>query len=219
MIYKVLKNKLAVFFVLIFCFCCLINIKLNFSPMEGRSIWDLVIEFHNYFLQTFSLTEKDKLDKALADYYNNLKASGKDSTKFVIDFAEIVPFEWDTVCYFRYSTTYDHYPQELKDYAKEHNIQRDCESLHFLKGKNVVYSVNLELYSEKERGVLFCTNKKIIKRARGDAKFYVRKLEQFYIVKDMTEEFIYNWRYIDEKRHDEIQKNLRERNKGKIDRK
>lgn len=88
-----------------------------------------------------------------------------------------------------------------------------------MKGKNVVYSVNLELYSEKERGVLFCTNKKIIKRVRSDAEFYVRKLEQFYIVKDMTEEFIYNWRYIDEKRHDEIQKKLRERNKGKIDRK
>ena len=63
------------------------------------------------------------------------------------------------------------------------------------------------------------TNKKIIKRARGDAKFHVRKLAQFYIVKDMTEEFIYNWRYIDEKRHDEIKKKLRERNKGKIDRK
>jgi hypothetical protein len=31
----------------------------------------------------------------------------------------------------------------------------------------------------------------------------------------MTEEFIYNWRYIDEKEYYEIQKKLRERNKGK----
>ena len=32
----------------------------------------------------------------------------------------------------------------------------------------------------------------------------------------MTEEFIYNWRYIDEKEYDEIQKNLRERNRGNV---
>ena len=41
----------------------------------------------------------------------------------------------------------------------------------------------------------------------------------FYIVKDMTEEFIYNWRFIDEKEYDEIQKNLRERNIGNVDEK
>ena len=44
--------------------------------------------------------------------------------------------------------------------------------------------------------------------------FYVKN---FYIVKDMTEEFIYNWRYIDEKEYYEIQKNLRERNRGNVD--
>lgn len=218
MIYKVLKNKLVVCFVLISCFCCLINKKLYFSPMEGRSIWDLVIEFHNYFLQTFSLTEKDKLDKALADYYSSWKASGKDSTECVIDFAEIVPFEWDTICYFWYSTSFeDNEEQELKDYAKEHNIQRDCECLHFLKGKNVVFVVNLELNSEKERGVLFCTDKNIIKRARGDAKFHVRKLDCFYIIRDMTEEFMYNWRYIDEEQYDRIEMKLRNKNKGNIE--
>ncbi len=35
----------------------------------------------------------------------------------------------------------------------------------------------------------------------------------------MTEEFIYNWRYIDEKEYYEIQKNLRERNRGNVDEK
>ena len=35
----------------------------------------------------------------------------------------------------------------------------------------------------------------------------------------MTEEFIYNWRYIDKKEYYEIQKNLRERNRGNVDEK
>lgn len=177
----------------------------NSIPIKATSFFD------------YLKPNKDKLDMAVEDYYSSWKASGKDSTECVVDFAEIVPFEWDTICYFWYNTSYEHYPQELKDYAKEHNIQRYWESLHFLKGKNVVFVVNLELNSEKERGVLFCTDKNIIKRARGDAKFHVRKLDCFYIIRDMTEEFMYNWRYIDEEQYDRKEMKLRNKNKGNIE--
>ena len=52
--------------------------------------------------------------------------------------------------------------------------------------------------SDDEKGSYFCSEKNLIKRARNDAKFHVVKKRKFYIIRDMTEEFVLSWRYVNE---------------------
>ena len=44
-------------------------------------------------------SNKDKLDKLVAAHWEKWKAEGKDTTMCIVDFAEIMPFEWDTMVY------------------------------------------------------------------------------------------------------------------------
>ena len=52
--------------------------------------------------------------------------------------------------------------------------------------------------SDKEKGVIFCTDNSFIKRERNDAKFHVNKNDKFYIIRDMTEKYQPEWRYVNE---------------------
>ena len=91
----------------------------------------------------------------------------------------------------------EHYFEEAIRYAKEHNM-RSLEAIHLLKDGKIVYHINLLMWSDEEKGSLFCTNKDMIKRARNDAKFHVQKKKQFFIFRDMTEEYVPSMRYVDE---------------------
>ena len=145
------------------------------------------------------LAPKYRLDCAVKDCYDKWKKEGKDTTKFVVDFAEIAPFEWDTLIYLHNGYMWeDKRPKELKEYAKKHNAKYDLEAIHLLKDGKIVYNINLEMWYSERHGSLFCTKKNMIKRARNDAKFHVQKKKQFYIFRDMTEEYVPILRYVDE---------------------
>ena len=185
---------------LLLCSCNSSSEETTRGQMAGRTVWDLVEEVYTHFiLKPFALTEKDKFDKAVTAYYDKWVNEGKDTTKFVVDFAEIAPFEWDTLCYFWYSSPADENTSKmLIEYAKEHNMKYDLEAIHLLKDGKIVYHIDLLMWSDEEKGSLFCTNKDMIKRARNDAKFHVQKKKQFFIFRDMTEEYVPSWRYVDE---------------------
>ena len=184
---------------LLLCSCNSSSEETTRGLMAGRTIWDLVEEVYTHFiLKPLALTEKDKFDKAVTAYYDRCVNEGKDTTKFVVDLAEIMPFEWDTLCYFRYSSPADeNISKMLIEYVKEHNLS-SFEAIHLLKDGKIVYNINLTLCSDDEKGSFFCTKKDMIKRARNDAKFHVQKKKQFYIFRDMTEEYVPSWRYVDE---------------------
>ena len=192
-------KALVITTLLLLCSCNSSNEKTTIDPLEERTIWDLVEEVYTHFiLKPLALTEKDKFDKAVTAYYDRCVNEGKDTTKFTVDLAEIMPFEWDTLCYFWYSPPADENTSKmLIEYVKEHNLS-SLEAIHLLKDGKIVYHIDLLMWSDEEKGSLFCTNKDMIKRARNDAKFHVQKKKQFYIFRDMTEEYVRSWRYVDE---------------------
>ena len=185
-------------FTLLICSCENIEFNAGLTGYDGWAIFwnDIPIKEKRMF--SLLLAPKYRLDCAVQDCYDKWKKEGKDTTKFVVDFAEIAPFEWDTLCYFWYSPPADENTSKmLIEYAKEHNMKR-LEAIHLLKDGKIVYHINLLMWSDEEKGSLFCTNKDMIKRARNDAKFHVQKKKQFFIFRDMTEEYVPSWRYVDE---------------------
>ena len=185
-------------FTLLICSCENIEFNDGLTGYDGWAIFwnDIPIKEKRMF--SLFLAPKYRLDCAVKDCYDKWKKEGKDTTKFVVDFAEIAPFEWDTLCYFWYSSAIDeNTTKELIEYAKEHNM-KSSEAIHLLKDGKIVYHIDLLMWSDEEKGSLFCTNKDMIKRARNDAKFHVQKKKQFFIFRDMTEEYVPSWRYVDE---------------------
>ena len=196
-----MRFRLSLFFIFTLLICSCENKESNdgLTGCDGWAIFwnDIPIKEKRMF--SLFLAPKYRLDCAVKDCYDKWKKEGKDTTKFVVDFAEIAPFEWDTLCYFWYSSPADENTSKmLIEYAKEHNMKYDLEAIHLLKDGKIVYHIDLLMWSDEEKGSLFCTNKDMIKRARNDAKFHVQKKKQFFIFRDMTEEYVRSWRYVDE---------------------
>ena len=195
-----MRFRLSLFltFTLLICSCENIEFNDGLTGCDGWAIFRNKIPIKEKRMFSLLLAPKYRLDCAVKDCYDKWKKEGKDTTKFVVDFAEIAPFEWDTLCYFWYSSAIDeNTTKELIEYAKEHNM-KSSEAIHLLKDGKIVYHIDLLMWSDEEKGSLFCTNKDMIKRARNDAKFHVQKKKQFFIFRDMTEEYVRSWRYVDE---------------------
>ena len=196
-----MRFRLSLFLTFTLLICSCENKEFNDEPTgyDGWAIFwnDIPIKEKRMF--SLFLAPKYRLDCAVQDCYDKWKKEGKDTTIFVVDFAEIAPFEWDTLCYFWYSSPADENTSKmLIEYAKEHNMKYDLEAIHLLKDGKIVYHIDLLMWSDEEKGSLFCTNKDMIKRSRNDAKFHVQKKKQFFIFRDMTEEYVPSWRYVDE---------------------
>ena len=148
-------------------------------------------------------SEKERLDRMMGIHWENWKSAGKDTANCVVDFAEVVPVEWDTMVYVDYylsDKNIDAYNYIKSCYwLKEVDLRKyDEESIHFWKDGKLVYKISLLMASDDEKGSYFCSEKNLIKRARNDAKFHVVKKRKFYIIRDMTEEFVLSWRYVNE---------------------
>ena len=195
-----IKNLLLLFLVLLFTSTLFIECgnssKYIFSFDYFKDFSKGVI---HYVLKTFSLTKKDRLDSVVGKHWNDWTVTGKDSTKYVIDFAEIMPFEWDSLIYLNSSSNFNNNSDKLKKYINDYDLidlhEYVFEGLHFLKEGEIVYEIDLFMASDDENGVCFCTHKDIIKRSRNNAKFHIVKKGAFYVVLDMTEEHAPIWRY------------------------
>ena len=140
-------------------------------------------------------SNKDKLDKLVAAHWEEWKAEGKDITMCIVDFAEIMPFEWDTMVYVKYNR-YSKKKDDVKEYMNNQywNVREkkyEEEGIHFWKDGKLVHEVSLFMASDDEKGVIFCTYKHLIKIGRNDAKFQMQKDSRFSALRDMTEEFKY----------------------------
>ena len=140
-------------------------------------------------------SNKEKLDKLVAAHWEKWKAEGKDTTMCIVDFAEIMPFEWDTMVYLDYHS-YSREEDDVKEYMNNQywNVREkkyEEEGIHFWKDGKLVHEVSLFMASDDEKGVIFCTCKYLIKRGRNDAKFQMQKDSRFSALRDMTEEFKY----------------------------
>ena len=57
--------------------------------------------------ESFFESNKEKLDKLVAVHWEKWKAEGKDTTMCIVDFAEMIPLEWDTMVYVWYFRSND----------------------------------------------------------------------------------------------------------------
>jgi hypothetical protein len=135
---------------------------------------------------------KDKLDRLVSAHWDAWKAEGKDTTMCFIDFAKVVPIEWDTMVFVNYYGGRD--SEIIKDYMnnrywpeKEKYRGYPEESLHFWRNGKVVYEISLWLDSDNEKGVRVYSKNDFIVRDRNNAKLHLEKDGRFYIIRDLSE--------------------------------
>lgn len=202
-----MKKILFLAFIILSIFHCYIFFglkKINNYTIEET--WEYLIDFYaeipQYFLKTFSLTNKDKIDRTFTTHWETFKPYNKDSAIRIVNFTEIIPFDWDSLIYinYKYSSFEDRNSNELKAYMHSYQLENNNnkEWLYFIKNSKIVYDINLFMASDNEKGIFFCTNKDIIKRVRNNAKFHVKKKNRFFIIRDMTETYVPTWRYVEE---------------------
>lgn len=193
-------KKTSLLFLLIFLISC-DNIEINYG-ITGYDYWAF---FKNEipvksisFLEDLIMPSKERMDRAILDYWDNYKNAGKDTTRCILDFTEIMPFEWDTLIYIDNHVLSDTQEESrLYDYVKKYNISYGFEGLLMLNAGKIVSLVDLKMDSDNEKGTLFCTKKNIIVRTRNDAKFHVQKKECFFVVRDTAEEYVPNLIYVE----------------------
>lgn len=157
------------------------------------SVSEIASATPEYILKAFSISNKDKLDRAVGEYWYEWKSAGKDTTNCILDFDKIMHFEWDTLVYIKYDSYSGNSSDELEEYIdfyfgkkKRHNVNK----LHLLHKGKLVHEVELFMMSDDAKGFFLCTEKDFIKRARGDAKFHLVKDGKFFVVRDITEHFV-----------------------------
>lgn len=137
---------------------------------------------------------KEKLDRLVVAHWDVWKAEGKDTTMCIVDFAKVVPVEWDTMVYVLYDKFFDYENDDVINYMNnrywpenEKFRRRSEESLHFWKNGKLVYRISLWLDPENEKGVCVYARYNFLVRDRCDAKFHLEKAERLYIVRDQSE--------------------------------
>jgi hypothetical protein len=139
-------------------------------------------------------SRKDKLDRFVGAHWDAWKAEGKDTTMCFIDFAKVVPIEWDTMVFVNYNWYYNYDKEEILNYMnnrywpeKEKYRGYPEESLHFWRNGKVVYEISLWLDSDNEKGVRVYSKNDFIVRDRNNAKLHLEKDGRFYIIRDLSE--------------------------------
>ena len=137
-------------------------------------------------------SRKDKLDRLVGAHWDAWKAEGKDTTMCFIDFAKVVPIEWDTMVYVNYYGVRD--SEIIKDYMNNRywpELKKTkggyTEGLHFWKNGKLVYRISLWLDSDNEKGVRVYSKNDFIVRDRNNAKLHLEKDGRFYIIRDLSE--------------------------------
>lgn len=160
--------------------------NIYFTSMKKTILFSLIVLV--LFNCTTFETNKDKLDRIIETYLNDWKEKGKDSNTCIIDFNNIMPFEWDCLVYVY--CIHEEKNQKIIDFFEKYEIDKtNCpEKLYFLNHNKIVHEVNLDMASDKEKGTFFCTRERFIERSKNDAKFYLVKKDEFLVIRDMSED-------------------------------
>lgn len=176
------------------------NIKDTVAALSGFnfkefcvSVSEIASAAPEYILRGFSISKKDKLDRAVGEYWHDWKVAGKNTVNCIVDFDKIMPFEWDTLVYIRYDFYSNNSSDELEGYLNSYfrnKKRRNANKLHLLHKGKLVHEVELYMMSDDAKGFFLCTKKDFIVRARDDAKFHLVKDGKFFVVRDTTETFV-----------------------------
>ena len=146
---------------------------------------------------------KDEFDSLVSAHWDAWKAEGKDTTMCIVDIANVVPIEWDTVVYVLYDKFHDYKNDDVINYMnnrywpqKEKYRGREEESLHFWKNGKLVYRISLWIDPENEKGVCVYDRNKILVRDRSNAKLRLKKDGRYYILRDLPQGYLDSIRYV-----------------------
>ena len=139
-------------------------------------------------------SRKHKLDRLVGAHWDTWKVEGKDTTMCIVDIANVVPIEWDTVVYVLYDKFLDYKNDDVINYMnncywpqKEKYRGREEESLHFWKNGKLVYKISLWIDPENEKGVCVYARNNFLVRDRSNARFHLEKVDCLYILRDQFE--------------------------------
>lgn len=139
-------------------------------------------------------SDKERLDRIVGTYWYDWKDAGKDTTNCILDFENIMPFEWDTLVYINDLIHPAESNKEFNEYIDAHYSEARKKDyilrLNFLRDGEIVHDVNLFMVSDDAKGVYFCTQKNFIKRGRKDAKFHLIRDERFFPLRVIDEEYV-----------------------------
>ena len=88
-------------------------------------------------------SNKEKLDNLVAAHWKKWKAEGRDTTMCIVDLAEMVPLEWDTMVYVWYFRSNDE--KGLYEYMNE-NIGWKTKSAVEIMKKKYIFGKMGDLY-------------------------------------------------------------------------
>ncbi|MDR1005277.1 MAG: hypothetical protein LBL74_00235 [Bacteroidales bacterium] len=104
-------------------------------------------------------------------------------TNCIIDFANLMNFEWDTMCYYSMGSSLEEINKDL-GFELEGFIDV-CDRVIFLNKKKVIYQYRFPYRpSNPPEGVIFLTDLNKFRVSKSDAKFEVTKEgKAFYLTK------------------------------------
>ncbi|MDO5460793.1 MAG: hypothetical protein Q4F44_04040 [Bacteroidales bacterium] len=135
----------------------------------------------------------DDLTALLCDYWNSWKSSGKDTTLCIIDFAEVMPFDWDTLAYYDCSGLED--TDEDDKFLARYGVRfTGFASYLFVKDSVKVERVPFVMASDESHGAYVLTKKRFVKLGRDDSKFHLERAGRYYVLRFIDEEYIpFRW--------------------------
>ena len=127
-----------------------------------------------------SCSNKNDIDSIVSNEYEKCN----DNTTCVIDFAERMNFEWDTMCFYSVANSLE---DIKKDLGFELSYYEDIgDRVIFLKNNKVVYHKSwFPNPSEPTEGIIFETNNNKIRVGKPNSKFKIRKEKKAFYLKKL----------------------------------
>lgn len=122
----------------------------------------------------YSCSERNDFD----DIISNEWEKGKDT----IDLSNVMPFNWDTMCFYSGALSLEEINQDLGFELKGFTDIGD-RVIFLHKGKVVYHKEWFKIPDEPDEGTIFETDLKIFKISNHDSKFKIRKEGKMFYLK------------------------------------
>ena len=105
----------------------------------------------------------------------------KDKDNCIIDFAHLMSFEWDTMCFYSMGCSYDAIIEDLGFNLKEDPDLSDLV-IFLNNGKGVYQEMYFHQPSEPPEGIVFTSDSIKFRVSKREAKFKIEKVEKAFFL-------------------------------------
>lgn len=131
-------------------------------------------------LCSFMLSCSNSVDYKISKEWNKCK----EESNCIIDFANVMNFEWDTMCYYSVANSLEDINEDLGFKLNKYKYTGD--RLIFLNKGRFVYQYEFSyLPSKSPEGVFILTDLDKFRVSKSDAKFKVEKVDKAYYLEKL----------------------------------